>query len=86
MGLGQGVVMGLGHFRKKHYHFTSLSLGQKLINRQLTLEGTMHCSKREIPKALVQHHGSLLHLSIFAFNLIDDLELVSDKEKSAKTV
>lgn len=68
---GQRVVLDLvkglrGHNITTDNFFTSYDLGQKLLEKHLTLVGTMRRNKTSIPPALLQKKMPL-HSSVFAF-------------------
>ena len=66
--------------------FCSLPQARRLLERNLTLPGTIKPNKREIPKELRHHQGKPLHSSQFVFAEEDNIQLVSYKAKPNKMV
>ena len=70
---GQRVVLDLveklpaGHCVTCDNFFTSLELGEALVQRGITLLGTIRKNKPELPPALKQLSRQKIHSSIFGF-------------------
>lgn len=64
--------------------FTSYELAEKLLEKKITLVGTMRKNKTDIPKQLVEAKGKLVNSSLFVFD--ENCTLVSFVPKKNKTV
>ena len=65
--------------------FCSLSLSRKLLERNMTLLGTMRPNRREVPLEIRSHRGTRLHTSQFLYTR-DNIQIVAYKAKKTKMV
>ncbi|XP_069823913.1 piggyBac transposable element-derived protein 4-like [Dendropsophus ebraccatus] len=65
-------------------YFTNVELGNFLLQKHITLVGTIKANRREIPEALKHNRQRALYESVFEFN--NKATLVSYKAKKEKSV
>lgn len=77
---GSGLNITVDNF------FCSLELARLLLQRNMTLLGTIRSHRREVPLIMRSHRQRDLHSSTFLYTPEDTIQLVSYKAKASKVV